>query len=61
MTDLDDQLGVGKSGVKENPEKSKFRGRFTLSLSQSYEKVELQSWSWQINIFRKLAELEFMI
>ncbi len=28
---------------------------------QSYEKVELQSWSWQIKIFRKLTELEFMI
>jgi hypothetical protein len=24
MTDLDDQLGVRKSGVKENPEKSNF-------------------------------------
>jgi hypothetical protein len=35
MTDLDDQLGVRKSGVKENPEKSKFRGRFKLSLSKT--------------------------
>jgi hypothetical protein len=35
MTDLDDQLGVRKSGVKENPEKSKFCGRFTLSLSKT--------------------------
>jgi hypothetical protein len=25
------------------------------------KKVELQSWSWQIKIFRKLAELEFMV
>ncbi len=30
-------------------------------LAQSYEKVEPQSWSWQIKISRKLAELEFMI
>ncbi len=35
MTDLDDQLGVRKSGVKENPEKNKFRERFTLSLSKT--------------------------
>jgi hypothetical protein len=35
MTDLDDQIGVRKSGVKENPEKSKFCGRFTLSLSKT--------------------------
>ncbi len=35
MTDLDDQLGVRKSGVKENPEKRKFCGRFTLSLSKT--------------------------
>ncbi len=35
MTDLDDQLGVRKSGVKENPEKSKFCVRFTLRLSKT--------------------------
>ncbi len=35
MTDLDDQLGVRKSGVKKTPEKSKFCGRLTLSLSKT--------------------------